>query len=1235
MKNLLRILVSLSFLFIYSQTNAQESTYVRTPGYWTIGINGGLAYQSSDVKSTLDGWGVGATLAKNLYYRPGAPFAFDLRGRLLYDQSYGLDHKPSFGIENNPVLNRYRTELGGLGYSYLNHKTHHGELGLEGVLSFNRLREKTNINLSLFGGIGLDYYATLTDLENSNGDIYDYSLINANGRRQSNKAELENLRDGNYETKAEGFGENGQLAFMPALGLELGYQLTPRFSIGLGHKLTFTRTDLFDGNQWGENNRVTGNNDLHHYTNLHLRWIIESEKEEARPPIIEIMTPIASPHSTRDPLAIIKARIKNINSAMDIDYMVNGRVATFDFRNEILDDDFYLRPGRNFVDITATNSAGSDRERVIIIYDEGGVVVNPPPTTPTTEVRLPRVNFTNPSRSTSYVATERYNVSATVLNVERRRDIEFKLNGRTVSDFDFDSRRDRFTSSIRLRQGENRLRISVCNANGATDEDEAVIILEREEIIEELPIVNIVRPSADPFRTEDNSFNIQAEVFNVNDKIDIAFTVNGTRVRSFNFSNNRVTGRVNLKEGNNIIKITGKNESGRASDETTIIYEIEETIDPPTVKITSISQPTIDPFNPNQCKVTIVTRVENVENKDNIDFYFDGKSYNSFNYTPSRSEVRAVLTLDAGKDYNVRIKASNSAGSDEDSETISSCSGTPEGKAPKVDITAPTKTTTENSKVILKASVEEVSRKSDITVFVNGKNIRDFSYDSRRNAVSATANLKEGSNRLKVTAKNSYGSDSDEVSIRYNKVITTPKQPPVVDINSPRNNSTTYETSVDLTATVKYVVNKKDISILVNGRKVNSFNFQSRGGKVTTTISGLKEGTNTITVKASNKDGRDEASVKVTYKKRIASPSVNISSPRDRFETTKSSVQLKATLKNVASKSDITVKVNGRNIKDFSFRSNQVTATVSLRVGANDIYVEGRNSAGKADDQVRVIFDQPILPPKVSIRLPKKNATTDKSSVEVKADLANVKSKNDITLKVNGKTIRDFSYSRNQLSATVSLKDGPNEIFVEGRNASGKDDDKVKVTYIKKVAPPKVKITSPRDGMTSSKSTVTLKASITNVTSNRDITVKVNGKTISRYTFKKGQLSVNVQLKKGRNALSVEARNDGGRSIDQVTVTYVLPSNPPEITGFGLSQPTVDPFNPNVGKSSVSATLKNVSSKSQIQLIINGSAVRDFDFTTKSGKLRKVFSLNQGTNTVKIIVDNGDGRDEETKTINF
>src|SRR5690606_21310619 len=119
-----------------------------------------------------NGYGFGFTLGKNVYYQPGAPLSFDIRGRLLYARSFGLDAVLSYNIDKNSALNgsedlnylNYPEATGVTkGFVFQNHRTDLGELGLEAVLTLNKLKENTGIKVSLYGGAGLDYYNVKTD----------------------------------------------------------------------------------------------------------------------------------------------------------------------------------------------------------------------------------------------------------------------------------------------------------------------------------------------------------------------------------------------------------------------------------------------------------------------------------------------------------------------------------------------------------------------------------------------------------------------------------------------------------------------------------------------------------------------------------------------------------------------------------------------------------------------------------------------------------------------------------------------------------------------------------------------------------------------------------------------------------------------------------------------------------------------------------------------------------------
>ena len=1162
MKQITKIATLLLVLISLWQTGtAQESTFVRTPGYWTLGLNAGLAYQSSDVKATLDGWGVGVTLAKNLYYQHGAPIAFDLRGRALYDQSYGLDHKQSYGILNNDALSNYLEDNGGPGYVYQNHKTHHAELALEGVLSFNQLRERTNIILALYGGIGVDWYGTFTNQKDASGNIYDYDGmgIDASSNRQSIKSTLLANTDGSFETKAQGFGNSGNVDIMPAVGIELGYQLTPRFSIGLGHKLTFSRNDDLDGQLWDNDNIATEKNDWHHYTNLHLRWIIDPHRDEIKPPVIEVRNPEYSPYTTGNPRGLIRAKIKNVSSAMDVDYTVNGQRVRFDFRKGNFNNNLNLRPGKNEIFIRATNEAGSDEETVIIFLEtlDDPVTHNPPPVTNDPPVvnneRQPRTNFTNPSRDNETVYDDRFRVEATVLNVRNKRDIRLSIDGSNISNFNFDSRNDRVTADVRLRRGNNNFTIRVSNSAGS-DKDQASVILKDQVQNVDPPRVNITRPYDDPHNTDNNRITIKADIDNVADKLYVTYKLNGKVVRNFNYNGRNFSATANLKNGKNTVVISGRNDEGSDSDQVVIFYNdnSEPALDPPTVDINRIGQPSTDPFKPDQCRISIKALIDNIESKNDVEYYLDGIRFYDFTYDLNSKTLSSVVTVLQG-DHDVRIKATNSVGTDTDEEPINGCTGAPQGDQPNVDITTPSRssTTTANSTATIKADLEHVNSKSDISFLLNGSKFNNFSYNSSRGELSATVSLQNGKNTVKISGSNNYGSDNDQVTINY-RVVSQPKTPPVVNIRKPRNKATVTKSIVSLESTVKNVNSKNDITIKVNGKSNNSFTFDSRSKKVSASIP-LKLGKNTIVVTGTNSDGTDSDQVTVNYKKPETPkypPTVNITKPRNKIISKTATINLEASTTKVNSKSDISVKINGNSIKDFTFdsRSKKVTAKVNLQKGKNTIVV------------------------------------------------------------------------------AVSNKDGS-------------DSDRVKVTYTALAPSPKptVKITSPKNNSRLKKARTTVKASIKNVSTKGSITFKVNGVKNSNFTFnRRGVLSATLTLKEGKNTISVEASNKSGSAKDQVTVSYAAAAKlPAKISTFSVSQPSVDPFDPTKGKSILKATLSNVSSKSQVSVYLNNSKVRNFTYDPVTRKVNASFTLTTGTHTVKLVVTNKDGSDERSQTVSF
>ena len=269
----LAVLMTFAIFLTTDLTAQQTTTQDRQQGDYIFGINGGAAYQQSDVATDLSGFGFGLTYGKNLIYAPHAPFSFDVRSRFQVARSFGTDIRPSLGIANNDALNGEKTldytgEFGG-DFVYANHKTNQVELGMEGVLTLNGLRETTGLGISFTGGVGVNWYQTKIDQRDANGLYTDgYSRIDAGGAKPFNLSQLESLRDGEYEALADGFGAAGKVGIMPSLGVELDYDLTNNLALGVGHRMTFAGTDLLDGQQWTNANALTGNNDRLHYLSL-------------------------------------------------------------------------------------------------------------------------------------------------------------------------------------------------------------------------------------------------------------------------------------------------------------------------------------------------------------------------------------------------------------------------------------------------------------------------------------------------------------------------------------------------------------------------------------------------------------------------------------------------------------------------------------------------------------------------------------------------------------------------------------------------------------------------------------------------------------------------------------------------------------------------------------------------------------------------------------------------------
>jgi hypothetical protein len=254
---------------------------------WELGVKGGLSTVSGDVRAWLPTFGFG------LHVRKALGYTFSLRLEYDYLTAKGLNWQPSYyGYSANPVISAvYAPGLGGNPVFY-NYKTTIQELSIQGIATLNNInfhRAKSSIAIYALGGLGFMKYNTsynLTDDKNG-GAPYNYqSIVNqfgGSGFTYSNRKEikdaLKNLLDGTFETPA--VRDNSQPSVFPVVdvGGGIAFKLSDKFNIALEDKVSITKSDLIDGQEWQETgstsvHALTSNFDSYNFLSLGLNYNI-------------------------------------------------------------------------------------------------------------------------------------------------------------------------------------------------------------------------------------------------------------------------------------------------------------------------------------------------------------------------------------------------------------------------------------------------------------------------------------------------------------------------------------------------------------------------------------------------------------------------------------------------------------------------------------------------------------------------------------------------------------------------------------------------------------------------------------------------------------------------------------------------------------------------------------------------------------------------------------------------
>jgi large repetitive protein len=535
---------------------------------------------------------------------------------------------------------------------------------------------------------------------------------------------------------------------------------------------------------------------------------LENPRESVKSaPLVEFTSPSGNRTNSSSERINVTACIQNISSKEDIQLTMNGHNIRFDFfpASGLVKSSVMLQEGNNNLFIKGINDSGSSQDQTTVYFNHNDLMA------------LPSVRYIHPVVPME-VVNNLFPLSAQTQNVYGRNDITVSLNGNRIRNFSFDTN-GKVSASLFLRQGINLLEITASNEAGYATESTSITYREPvyiEPVYQEpvhqdpvnrdpanndrdvrdpgnrdrdvrdpanndrdvrdpgnrdpgnrptvtrmtAPVVNILSPAANPFRTNEKAVELRASVLNVASKDNITVQVNGSGTRDFNFSSSTkiLTAIVSLRNGENQLIIRAQNEKGSDSKEQLLLKENRPCPQP----VIRLIDPDRYQSNTSQQTYTVKAEVRNITNSNQLRLTANGKPV-TFNF--SNQVLSTVLPLTTGPN-NLALIAGNECGEDQVAATVN--------YIPTVVIepcTPPTvaftisEVTRNDASHELMGSVSGVKNKSGISLTLDGRAHSGFQFVPATGDLNAKFKLTPGSHTIVVSVNNECGSDSSSGNV--------------------------------------------------------------------------------------------------------------------------------------------------------------------------------------------------------------------------------------------------------------------------------------------------------------------------------------------------------------------------------------------------------------------------------------------------------------------------------------
>ena len=737
------------------------------------------------------------------------------------------------------------------------------------------------------------------------------------------------------------------------------------------------------------------------------------------------------------------------------------------------------------------------------------------------------------------------------------------------------------------------------------------------------PVVSILNTNNST--SNEGTTTINAQLTNVNAVSQIKLTDMNQMPLPFDYDSfsNKVTATVSLVPGNNTFFLRATTNCG--SDMARL--NLQNTTSPSS-GFTSCPSPLVNILNANNTSVSegtisLSAQIENVNDVSEIKFTNANQIQLPFNFDSNTKTLNALVTLVEGNN-TFYISAANNCGSDTDRLNIqySNCS------IPTGAFISPTSNITVDApNLMIQARVLEISDASLLEVYLNNSQVFGFSFNPSTGLLISNLSLNQGQNTIRIDFENECGSGTISNSIIFEECETPNIEMILPSASGATTNNQNQNIEIQITGSDITINN---IAVKLNGAFINIASASYANHQLNFAVV-LVPGINNISVVVQNECASDTKSFMIDLEDCDA-PSIVFNNSQTGLITLQANLNVNITVNEVFGAQNISYNLNGQAIQGLQYntQSNTLSGQIVLIPGDNFFTVSASNDCGNDVETLHVIYND-CKDPMIAITSQGSlnggtNTTVTNSSYTIAANLSNVNTSNEISIKHNGQYI-NFSFVNSVLMSNVVLGPGLNTFKIVVTTPCGNASVELTIVY-DDCQPPSISLKVPTsNAVLSTSQKIQLIAKLMNINTSSQITVQNGGISIP-FAFNNGILKSQINLVDGNNSIVLNVKNPCGEDTELIIIEY-LPCDIPEIVLDNSSIPSVITSS-NV---SINAAIFNDQPSTTITINVNGNTLPASNHQIMNGTLTGSIPLILGQNTISIYAVNPCGSDSESFSI--